>query len=66
MMKVHLDKGHAFVVMGFKDQEQVFYLREPNLSHTKSQILGYAVLAKTGTITDLNSVAGPFSRLVDR
>jgi len=66
MIEVHLDKGHAFVVMGFKDQEQVFYLREPNLSHTKSQILGYAVLSKTGSITDLNSVAARFLRLGDR
>lgn len=66
MIEVHLDSGHAFVVMGFKDQEQVIYRREPNLSRPKSQILGYAVLAKTGIIIDLDKIAARSSRLGDR
>lgn len=44
LIDVHQDEGHTFVVMGFNDEAEVVYVRDPNLSRKKSRILSYAVL----------------------
>ncbi len=44
LIDVHQDEGHTFVVMGFNDEAQVVYIRDPNLPGKQSRILSYAVL----------------------
>lgn len=44
MIDVHLGPGHTFVVMGFNDIDKVVYIRDPNISGSRSRVLTYKQL----------------------
>lgn len=47
MIDVHLGPGHTFVIMGFNDEKQVVYIRDPDLPKSRSRILPYSELRRS-------------------
>ena len=47
LIDVHQDEGHTFVVMGFNDETQVVYVRDPNLPKQRSRVFSYAALKQS-------------------
>lgn len=46
MIDVHISNGHTFVVIGFDDQKQLVYIRDPVISKNKIRIFTYQQLRK--------------------
>ncbi len=44
MIEVHLDAGHSFVVMGFDDEQQQVFIRDPWIASNQARILSYQKL----------------------
>ncbi len=47
LIDVHQDDGHTFVVMGFDENKEVVYIRDPNIPKRQSRVLSYAVLEQS-------------------
>ena len=41
MVDVHLSSGHTFVLIGFNDDEQLVYIRDPWIPRSKARVLTY-------------------------
>mgnify|MGYP002083458440 FL=1 len=47
LIEVHLGPGHTFVVMGYNDDQEVVYVRDPGISASRSRMLSYGELLES-------------------
>ncbi|MDQ2091345.1 C39 family peptidase [Marimonas arenosa] len=53
-------EGHTFVVMGYDDEKQIVYIRDPMTSGTKSRILSYSKLREDWHNHRFAKIFGPW------
>ena len=46
MVDVHLGGGHTFVVMGYNETEKLVYIRDPDISRSRSRALSYSAFER--------------------